>query len=135
MNKKIVSFEPAFGGIVSVLAAAILCFEIFALTSPHPSYTATAFLSIICVRAIYWGIAQIVGYRKARRDNIELQPPALGTALACVLLGLLLVLVTVFLYEFARNHLGYAIAGGSLAALFLFVGAIVGIRQGVWRKT
>jgi hypothetical protein len=135
MSKKIVAFEPAFGGIVSVLGAAILCFVLFALTSPHPSYISTAFLSIFCVRAIYWGIAQIVGYRKAKRDNIEQQPPALGTALGCVLLGLLLALVTVFLYEFSPNHLGYTIASGSLAALLLFIGAVVGIRQGVWRKT
>jgi hypothetical protein len=133
MRKEIVAFEPVFGGIVSVLGTASLCFVLFASNSPHTSYVGTAFLSIVSVRVIIWGVAQIVGYRKAKRDNIKQAPPVLGTALSFVLLGLMLVLVTVCLYEFAPNHPGYTIVSGSAAALILIIGAGVGIRQGVWR--
>ena len=80
-----------------------------------------------------WGVGQIMGYCRDKRDNIKRQPPVLGTALGCVLVGLMLALATVFLYEFAPTHRGYTIASGGAAGVLLLIGAGVGIRQGVWR--
>jgi hypothetical protein len=131
----IVAYEPAFGGIVSVLAGALLFFVLFASWGTKGSHTGTAFLSIICVQVITWGVAQIVGYRKAKRnpDHFPEQAPLLGTAVSCVLVGLLLVPVTLMLYEFAPNHPSYTYVSGGVTVLLLSVGAVVGIRQGVWR--
>ena len=133
MSKKVVAFEPVFGGIVALLATAFLCFVFVTESSHHTSYMATAFLAIFSVRAIAWGVAQVLGYRKAQRDNVEQAPPVLGSALGCILLGLMFALVTVLLYEVAPTHQAYTIVSGIVAALLLFIGAAVGIRQGVWR--
>jgi hypothetical protein len=128
-------YEPVFGGIVFGLATALLCFVLFSPTRAGSSHIGTVFLSIICARGIFWGGAQIVGYRKVSRtpDSASQQSPLLGTALGCVFLGLLLVPVTLLLYEFAPDHLSYIIVAGGIAALLLSIGAIVGIRQGIWR--
>ena len=133
MNKQVNAYEPVFGGIVFILAAAFLCFVLFSFGSPGTSGTGAAFFSILCGRVMFWGAAQIIGYRRDIRDNIKRQPPVLGTALSCVLGGLMLALATVFLHEFAPGHKGYTIACGSAAALLLSIGAGVGIRQGIWR--
>jgi hypothetical protein len=135
LRKPSVAYEPAFGGIVSVLACGFLCFILFASWRTKGSYTATAFLSIMCVRVIAWGIGQIVGHRKAQLnpDHDPQQAPLLGTALSCVLVGLLLVPVTLILYEVAPNHPRYTYGTGGMTVLLLSVGAVVGIRQGVWR--
>jgi hypothetical protein len=135
VSKPAAAYEPAFGGIVSVLAGALLCFVLFASWATKGSYTGTAFFSIICVRVIAWGVSQIVGYRKAKRNSGHdpQREPLLGTALSCTLVGLLLVPVTVMFYEFAPNHPIYAYASGGVTVILLFVGAVVGIRQGVWR--
>jgi hypothetical protein len=134
-RKPITTYEPVFGGIVSVLAGAFLCFLLFVSSGSNSSHTGTAFLSIMCVSVMSWGIAQIVGSRKASRepDKFNQQSPVLGTALACVLVGLLLVPVTLMLYEFAPSHPSYMFVSGGVTVLLLAVGAIVGIRQGVWR--
>ena len=89
----------------------------------------------MCVRVIAWGVGQIVGHRKAQRnpDHDPQQAPLLGTALSCVLVGLLFVPVTLILYEFAPNHPSYSYGTGGITILLLSVGAVVGIRQGVWR--
>ena len=132
MSRDTVSYEPVFGGIVSVLATALLYFVLFE-PSPHSSHVGTAFLAIISGRGIFWGIVQIVGYRKAIRDNVKLSPPLLGTALSCVLFGLIFAAITVLLYELAPNQMGYTIAIGIVAVALLAIGAVVGIREGVWR--
>jgi hypothetical protein len=131
------AYEPAFGAIVSVLAGALLCFILLASWGTKGSHTGTAVLSIFCVRVIAWGVAQIVGYRKAKRNpNRDLQEdPLLGTALSCVFFGLLLVPVTLMLYEFAPVHPSYAYVTGGVSGLLLLVGAVVGIRQGVWWRS
>lgn len=135
VRKPAVAYEPAFGVIVSVLAGAVLCFVVFASWDAKGSYTGAAFLSIMCVRAIAWGVGQIVGYREAKR-NPSLKPqqaPLLGTALSCVLFGLLLVPVALLLYELAPNHPSYTYGTAGFAIVLLLVGAVAGIRQGVWR--
>jgi hypothetical protein len=134
VRKPSVAYEPAFGGIVSVLAGAVLFFVLFSSWRTKGSYTATAFLAIMCVRVIAWGVGQIVGHRKAQRnpDHDLQQAPLLGTALSCVLVGLLLVPVTLILYEFVPNHPSYTYGTGGITVLLLSVGAVVGIRQGVW---
>jgi hypothetical protein len=131
----ITTYEPVFGGIVSVLAGAFLCFLLFVSSGSNSSHTGTAFLSIVCVSVMSWGVAQIVGSRKASRhpDKSNQQSPVLGTALGCVLVGLLLVPVTLMMYEFAPSHPSYMFVSGGVTVLLLVVGAIVGIRQGVWR--
>jgi hypothetical protein len=135
VRKQNTDYEPVFGGIVFVLGIALLCFVLFAPTRPGSSHIGAAFLSIICARGMFWGGAQIVGYRKMRRspDSASQQSPLLGTALGCVFLGLLLVLVTLLLYEFAPDHPSYMIVAGGVAILLLSIGAIIGIRQGIWR--
>jgi hypothetical protein len=121
VSKPAAAYEPAFGGIVSVLAGALLCFVLFASWATKGSYTGTAFFSIICVRVIAWGVSQIVGYRKAKRNSGHdpQQEPLLGTALSCTLVGLLLVPVTVMFYEFAPNHPIYAYASGGVTVILL----------------
>ena len=135
MSKAIVSYEPAFGGIVSVLAGALLCLILVASRGEKGSRIGTVVLSIMCVRVIAWGIGEIVGYHKATRnpDHACLDAPLLGTALSCVLVGLLLVPVTCMLYEFSPSHPSYAYVSGGVTVTFLLVGAVVGIRQGIWR--
>ena len=134
-KKQIITYEPVFGGIVSVLACALLCFVLFVSSDSNSSHTGTAFLSIVCVNLMIWGISQIVGHRKASRypDKFGRQSPVLGTALGCVLVGVLLVPVTLMFYEFAPSHPSYMFVSGGVTVLLLSVGAIVGIRQGVWR--
>jgi hypothetical protein len=131
----ITAYEPVFGGIVCVLAGAFLFLLLFVSSGSNSSHTGTAFLSIVCVSVMSWGVAQIVGSRKASRhpDKSNQQSPVLGTALGCVLVGLLLVPVTLMMYEFAPSHPSYMFVSGGVAVLLLAVGAIVGIRQGVWR--
>ncbi len=127
-------YEPVFGGIVAILAAALLSSVVFIWKSYGTSYTATAFLLLVSGRGIFWGVGQIAGYRKAKRLlGSTIPSPLLGTALGCVFLGLTLALVTVLLYEFAREHPSYALLSGGVSAILLMVGAVVGIRQGVWR--
>jgi hypothetical protein len=135
VSKPIVAYEPAFGGIVSVLASALLCLVLLSSWRTKGSYTGTAFLSIMCVRVIAWGVGQIVGYRKARQnaDHHPQQAPLLGTALSCVLVGLLLVPVTLILSAFASSHPSYTYGTGGITVLLLSIGAVTGIRQGVWR--
>jgi hypothetical protein len=135
MRKQNTDYEPVFGGIVFSLATALLCFVLFAPTPPGSSHTGTVFLSIICARAMFWGVAQIVGYHKMSRspDSASQQSPLLGTALGCVFLGLLLVPVTLLLYEFAPDHPSYMIVAGGVTILLLSIGAVIGIRQGIWR--
>jgi hypothetical protein len=135
VRKRDVAYEPAFGGIVSVLAGALLYFVLFTSWRTKGSYTGTAVLAIMCVRVIGWGVGQIVGDRKAKRipDHDLQQAPLLGTAVSCVLVGLLLAPVTLMLYEFAPNHPSYAYSTAGVTILLLSVGAVVGIRQGVWR--
>jgi hypothetical protein len=81
---------------------------------------------------IAWGLLQVVGYRSAKRKNVALAEPVLGTAVGCVLLGLMLALVTVCFYEFAHDT-WYAMATGLVTAILLCIGAVVGIRQGIWK--
>jgi hypothetical protein len=132
--KPSVAYEPALGGIVSVLAGTFLCFVTFSSWRTRGSYTATAFLSIMCVRVIAWGVSQIVGYRKAKRNPTHdpQSDPLLGTALSCVLVGLLLVPATLMFYEFAPSHPIYTYASGGVTVILLLVGAAAGIRQRVW---
>jgi hypothetical protein len=125
-----------FGAIVAILAAALLCFAVFTSSSPGTSHIGTAFLLIFSARGIFWGVAQIVGYRKAKRSlpSDQLSPPQLDTALGCVFLGLMLALVAVLFYEFARGHPLYSLLSGGASALLLIIGTVTGIRQGVWRN-
>jgi len=134
-RKPIISYEPVFGGIVAVLAATFLCFLLFASSGSNSSHTGTAYLSIVCVSVMTWGVAQILGHRKASRepDKFNQQSPVLGTALGCVLVGLLLVPVTLMFHVFAPSHPSYMFVSGGVCVLLLSVGAIVGIRQGIWR--
>lgn len=125
------SYEPVFGGIVAILAVAFLCLALF-MAALHGWDSATRHLVGYSVAVIAWGFAQIVGYRNAKRKNVPLAEPVLGTAIGCVLLGLMLALVTVCLYEFAHD-IRYAIAAGFVTAMLLCVGAVVGIHQGVWK--
>jgi hypothetical protein len=132
-RKAIITYEPVFGGIVSVLAGAFLCFVLFVSSGSNSSHTGTAFLSIMCANIMIWGVS--LGYRKASRDpdKSNQQSPVLGTALGCVLVGLLLVPVTLMFYEFAPTHPSYMFVSGGVTVLLLSIGAVVGIRQGVWR--
>jgi hypothetical protein len=125
------SYEPVFGGIVAVLAAALLCFELF-MAWPRGLDSSTRYLTAYSGAAIAWGLLQVVGYLSAKRKNVALAEPVLGTAVGCVLLGLMMALVTVFLYEFAHDA-WYAIATGLVTTILLCVGAAVGIRQGTWK--
>jgi hypothetical protein len=134
-KKRSLSYEPVFGGILICLGTVLLCFVLFAPTDPGASHTGTAFLVMICAMGMSWGGAQIVGYRKMSLSpgNASQQSPLLGTAFGCVFLGLLLVPATLLLYEFASDHPSYMIGAGGVAILLLSIGAIIGIRQGVWR--
>jgi hypothetical protein len=125
------SYEPVFGGIVAILAAAFLCVAIFT-SSPRSLDSPTLYLMLYSGAGIAWGLLQVVGYRGAKRKNVALAEPVLGTAVGCVLLGLILALVTVCLYEFAR-YAWYAMATGLVTAILLCIGAVVGIRQGMWK--
>jgi hypothetical protein len=125
------SYEPVFGGIVAILAAAFLCFVLF-VSSPRGLDSPTVHLVVYSGAAISWGLLQVVGYRNAKRKNVTLAEPVLGTAVGCVLLGLILALVTLCLYEFAHD-VWYAIATGFVTAILLCIGAVVGIREGTWK--
>jgi len=125
------SYEPVFGGIVAILSAAFLCFLLF-MPSSRDSDRSTARFVAYSGAGIAWGLLQIVGYRNAKRKNIALAEPVLGTAVGCVLLGLIFALVTVCLYEFAHNT-WYAIATGLVTVVLLCIGAFVGIRQKTWK--
>jgi hypothetical protein len=125
------SYEPVFGGIVTILAAAFLCFVLF-MPSPHGPDSGTGRLVGYSGAAIAWGLLQVIGYRSAKRKNLLLAEPVLGTAVGCVLLGLILALATVCLYEFAHDT-RYTIATGLVTAMLLCIGAVVGIRQGTWK--
>src|SRR5579863_8679682 len=125
-----------FGAIVAILAAALLCFAVFSSRSPRISHIGTAFLLIISARGIFWGVAQIVGCRKAKclLPSVQLSPPQLDTTLGCVFLGLMLALVAMLFYEFARDHPLYSLLSGGASALLLVIGTVTGIQQGVWRN-
>ena len=125
------SYEPAFGGIVAILAAVFLCVMIFG-PSPRGIDRPRLYVAAYSAAAIAWGLLQVVGYRSAKRKNVALAEPLLGTAVGCVLLGLILALVTLFLYEFAHNT-WYAIVTGFVTATLLCIGAVVDIRQGTWK--
>ena len=125
------SYEPVFGGIVAILAAALLCFVLFE-PSPKPLDSGAAHIIAYSGAGIAWGLSQVIGYRNAKRKNIALGEPVLGTAVGCVLLGLMLALMTVCLYAFGANT-PYTIATGLVTAALLCIGAAVGIRQGTWR--
>jgi peptidoglycan/LPS O-acetylase OafA/YrhL len=125
------SYEPVFGGIVAILASALLCLILFA-NSEQASDSSAVYLTAYCGVAIAWGLLQIAGYRSAKRKNVALAEPVLDTALGCVFLGLILGLVTVCLYEFAHNT-SYVIAAGLMTAMLLCIGAVVGIRRGTWK--
>lgn len=131
---KFVSYEPVFGGIAATLAAGLLCLLLFPASTPNTSRTGIGYLVAISFGVISWGVGQIVGYRIAKRRNIPLQPPTLGTALGCVLIGLLMSMVTVFLYMFSPTHRSCVILSGAASIVLLSVGVMVGIRQGVWRN-
>jgi hypothetical protein len=131
MRTVLKSYEPVFGGIVAILAAAFLCFVLI-VPSPQGQGSARGRLVGYSGAAIVWGLLQVVGYRTAKRKNVPLEEPVLGTAVGCVLLGLILALVTVCLYEFGQDT-RYAIATGLVAAILLCIGAVVGIRQGTWK--
>jgi hypothetical protein len=130
-----VAYEPVFGAIVSILAAALLCFELLGSKSPGTSHTGTAFLLIISAQGIFWGVAQIVGYRSAKRLLANTAPPLLGTALGCVFLGLILASAAVILHELSPDHPSYSLLTGGVSALLLVIGAVAGMRQGIWRVT
>jgi hypothetical protein len=123
------SYEPVFGGIVAILAAAFLCAVIFT-ASPRSLDSPTLHLVWYGGAGIAWGLLQVVGYRGAKRKNVALPEPVLGTAVGCILLGLILALVTVCFYEFERDT-WYAMATGLVTAILLCIGAVVGIRQGI----
>jgi hypothetical protein len=125
------SYEPVFGGIVAILAAAFLCF-VLVTPSPRGLDSSTLHLMAYSGAAIAWGLLQVVGYRNAKRENVALAEPVLGTAVGCVLLGSMFALVTVCLYEFAHDT-RYTIATGIVTAVLLGMGAVVGIRQGTWK--
>jgi len=125
------SYEPVFGGIVAILAAAMLCFVVL-VPSPGRVDSPTVHLMWYSGAGIAWGLLQVVGYRSAKRKGIALAEPVLGTAVGCVLLGLILGLVTVCFYEFAHNT-WYAYATGLVTVVLLCIGAIVGIREGTWK--
>jgi hypothetical protein len=59
---------------------------------------------------------------------------AMSTPVICVFLGLLSLLVTSLLYEFRAEHTFYIWVAGTVTVVLLSVGAVVGIRQGVWRS-
>jgi hypothetical protein len=132
-HKKVASYEPVFGGLAATLAAVFLCFVLLSPTQPHQSHTGTAYLVTMGGSVIGWGIGQVIGYRKARRDKIMLSPPTFGAALGCMFFGLILILLTVLMYLFVPTHMAYAIVSGTGAVLLLLIGAAVGIREGVWR--
>lgn len=125
------SYEPVFGGIVAILATAFLCFALLT-PSPRGSNSSTVHLMWYSGATISWGLLQVVGYRSAKRRNVALAEPVLGAAVGCVFLGLILALVTLFLYEFAHDA-WYAIATGLVTALLLCIGAVAGIHQGTWK--
>jgi hypothetical protein len=127
------TYEPAFGVIVAVVSAVFFCVVLFAPRQPHTSYIGIVFLSIFCARGVSWGVAQVVGYRRALLAGTTPPAPLLGTALGCVFLGLMLALVTVLFHELAREHLSYSLLSGSASVLLLVIGAVVGIREGIWR--
>ena len=125
------SYEPVFGGIVAIVLAAFLCFVVL-VSSSRGFDRSTVYLMTYSGAAIAWGLLQVVGYRNAKRKNVALAEPVLGTAVGCVLLGLMLALVTVCLYEFAHD-IRYTIATGIVTAVLSGIGTIVGIRQGTWK--
>lgn len=125
------SYEPFFGGIVAVLAAALLCYVLVAPARPG-SRAGTAYLFWYSGMGLSWGLLQVIGYRRAKREHIQLEAPLMDAALSCVLVGVLLALVTVCLYALARDS-RYSVATGGAAAVLLSVGAIIGIRRGTWR--
>ena len=131
MRSVLRSYEPVFGGIVAILSAAFLCFVLLA-PSPFVLDGPTVQILAWCGAGISWGLLQVVEYRSAKRENAALAEPAVGTAVGCVLLGLILALMTVLIYEFAQNT-WYVIATGFVTALLLCTGAVVGIRQGTWK--
>jgi hypothetical protein len=96
------SYEPVFGGIVAIVAAVFLCFVLF-MPSPRAVDSSPVHLIAYSGAAIVWGLLQVFGYRGAKRENVALAEPALGTAVGCVLLGLILALVTLCFYEFAHE--------------------------------
>jgi hypothetical protein len=124
------SYEPVFGAIVAILAGAFLCLVL--IGSAGHTDSSAAHLMAYCGVVIAWGVAQVIGYRSAKRRHIALAEPVVDTALGCVFFGLLMGLVTVLLYEFSHTPL-YAAAAGLATAVLLCIGAFVGIRRGTWK--
>ena len=133
-QRTVASYEPVFGGIVATLAFGLFCFLLFNLSSPNTPHSGVVYLMVMSGSSIAWGVRQIVGYRQARRDNIPLSPPLLGSAIGCVLIGLLMILVTVLMHLFS-SHTYYVAFSGVAAMLLLSVGTVIGVRQGAWRNT
>lgn len=131
MRTIIRSYEPFFGGIVAVLAAALPGYVLLAWFRPG-SHSGTAYLFWYSGMGLSWGLLQIVGYRRAKRRHVRLEAPSMDAAMSCVLVGVFLALATVILYAVAGSA-WYFIATGTAAAALLGVGAMVGIRQGTWR--
>jgi hypothetical protein len=130
MRTVLSSYEPVFGVIVATLAGAFLCLVL--VSSAGHLDSSAAHLSAYCGVVIAWGVAQVIGYRSAKRRDVALAEPVMDTAVGCVFLGLLMGLVTVLLYEFSHTPL-YATAAGFATAVLLCVGAFVGIRRGTWK--
>jgi hypothetical protein len=136
MRKEVIQYEPAFGGIVFVLAAVFLGLAVFGPGSKDTGLIAMIFCGIGCVRTMSWGAGQIVGYREANRtlDSASKQSPVLGAAVGCVFLGLMSLMLTSLLYEFSANQSGCLWLTGSVTVGLLSIGAVVGIRDGTWRS-
>jgi hypothetical protein len=64
------SYEPVFGAIVAILAGVFLCL-IFVGSAGHMDSSAAHLMSY-CGVIIAWGVAQIAGYRSAKRRHIAL---------------------------------------------------------------
>jgi hypothetical protein len=124
------SYEPVFGVIAAILAGAFLCFVLVA-SAGHMESSA-AHLVAYCGVVIAWGLAQVIGYRSAKRRHVAVAEPVVDIALGCVFSGLLMGLVTVLIYEFSHTPL-YAAAAGLATAALLCTGTFVGIRRGTWK--
>jgi hypothetical protein len=69
MKKPTNDYEPAFGGMVFVLAAALLCTILYTAWNPGVSATGTVFLSIMCVNVMTWGASKSWVTEKRVRDS------------------------------------------------------------------
>ena len=107
--------------------------EICRSVTPH-RYKISCYRPLVayCGVVIAWGVAQVIGYRSAKRRHVSVAEPVVDIALGCVFFGLLMGLVTALLYEFSHTPL-YAAAAGLATAVLLCIGTFVGIRRGTWK--